>query len=245
MEYKELCLSCHPKRAEDMKKAGVHSPFKDMDCGSCHQPHDSTQPSLLTSDPKELCAGCHDAKGEGLLKAHDNIAEFSGPCTACHTPHGSANPKLILEGKEHVPFASRSCDMCHERPDKDGKPKLKPMPEKSCFVCHPDFKKLANKPVAHAPFQAGSCTDCHNPHVSLRPSLMKKAMAEVCFACHDAELKDSHPVARHPTSKEGRIDPLRKDKPFDCASCHEPHAGKLPKLMRDDPMTMCGSCHQK
>ncbi|MBI5884112.1 MAG: sigma 54-interacting transcriptional regulator, partial [Elusimicrobia bacterium] len=42
MEYKELCLSCHPKRAEDMKKAGVHSPFKDMDCGSCHQPHDST-----------------------------------------------------------------------------------------------------------------------------------------------------------------------------------------------------------
>ncbi|MBI5240461.1 MAG: sigma 54-interacting transcriptional regulator [Elusimicrobia bacterium] len=245
LDYKALCFSCHKDREEDLKKASVHSPYRDMDCSTCHVPHVSDQPHLLSADPKELCAQCHAAADEPMRKAHHGIAEFSGLCTGCHSPHASANAKLLWEGSQHVPFKSRSCEMCHEAAGKDGKAKLKEMPEKSCFVCHSDFRKLGESPVVHAPFQGGGCGDCHNPHLSPRPSLMKGKTADICLSCHDASLKDAHPVARHPTSRAGKSDPRRKDKPFDCASCHDPHAGKLPKLTRDDPMVLCEECHQK
>ena len=246
MEQKPLCLSCHAAKAEDMKKASVHSAFKDMDCNTCHQPHASDNAPLLNSPVNELCATCHDPKDEGISKAHFGVSVFDGKCTDCHNPHASKNPKLILESKEHIPFGSRSCEMCHAKGGKDGKPALKKQPEESCFVCHSNFRKLGTSAVVHQPFSSGDCTTCHNPHVSKRVALVRKPLADICWNCHDADtLKDSHPVSRHPTSKEGKADPRREGKPFDCASCHEPHAGKNPKLMRGDIFTLCGECHKK
>lgn len=245
-DLKMLCLSCHASRAEDLKKASVHSPFKDMDCSACHLPHFSDAPHLLSAPVKELCTTCHDLKDAALSKAHYGVTAMEGECTDCHAPHGSANAKLIKEGKQHVPFASRSCEMCHKATGSDGKPSLKDMPEKSCFVCHSNFRKLGESPVVHPPFLAGQCTACHSPHVSAQPALFRRAMPEVCFTCHDAAgLKDAHPVARHPTSKEGKEDPRRKGKPYNCASCHEAHAGASPKLTRFDVLSMCGECHEK
>ncbi|MDD5304688.1 MAG: cytochrome c3 family protein, partial [Elusimicrobia bacterium] len=244
-ELKPLCLSCHADRAADMNKPVVHSAFKDMDCSTCHQPHASDNAHLLNSPVNELCAGCHDPKSEPIAKAHHGVSVFEGECTACHNPHASKSAKLIVEGKEHVPFASRSCEMCHEKPTKEGKAGMKKMPEETCFVCHSNFRKLGESPVVHAPFSSGDCTACHNPHVSTRGALIRKPLADICFGCHDETLKDTHPVARHPTAREDKPDPRREGKPFNCASCHEPHAGKIPKLMRGDIFTMCEECHKK
>ncbi|MBI3563642.1 MAG: sigma 54-interacting transcriptional regulator, partial [Elusimicrobia bacterium] len=245
MEYKALCLSCHKDRAADMAKPTVHSAFKDMDCNTCHQTHASDKPHLLNSAVNELCAGCHDPKSEPIAKAHHGVSVFAGECTDCHDPHASKNAKLVVEGKEHVPFGSRSCEMCHAETGKDGKAAQKKMPEETCFVCHSNFRKLGQKPVVHVPFASGECTTCHNPHVSPRPALIRKPLGEICFGCHDAALKDAHPVARHPTAREDKDDPRRAGRPFNCASCHEPHAGTVPKLMRDDIFTLCGECHKK
>jgi predicted CXXCH cytochrome family protein len=75
---------------------------------------------------------------------------------------------------------------------------------------------------------------------------VRKPLDEICWGCHDEKaLKNAHPVARHPTSKEEKPDPRRPDKPFNCASCHEPHAGKNAKLMRDDIFVLCAECHKK
>ncbi len=245
MEQKPLCLSCHAARAEDMNKTTVHSAFKDMDCSTCHQPHASDNAPLLNSPVNELCATCHDPKDAAIAKAHFGVSAFEGKCTDCHNPHASKNPKLIVEGKEHIPFGSRSCEMCHAKTAADGKPALKAIPSDSCFVCHSNFRKLDKSPVVHSPFSSGDCSTCHNPHVSGRPALIRKPLADICFGCHEESLKDTHPVARHPTSRDKLPDPRRAGKPFDCASCHEPHASATAKLMRADIFTLCGECHQK
>ncbi|MBI2787397.1 MAG: sigma 54-interacting transcriptional regulator [Elusimicrobia bacterium] len=244
-ELKPLCLSCHAARAEDMKKATVHPAFKDMDCSTCHQSHASDNAHLLNSPVKELCATCHDTKSEPIAKAHHGISVFEGDCTDCHSPHASKSLKLIVEGKEHIPFGSRSCEMCHAKTGADGKAALKKAPEETCFVCHSDFRKLDKNPVVHSPFASGDCTTCHNPHVSARGSLIRKPLSDICFGCHDETLKNNHPIARHKTSNEAKPDPRRKDKPFNCASCHNPHAERLPKLLRAEFSTLCEECHNK
>ena len=107
-----------------------------------HQPHASRNAHLLNSPVNELCAACHDPKEDPAKTAHQGILVFEGLCTDCHSPHASKNAKLIIEGKEHIPFASRSCEMCHEKTKADGKAALKKMPEAACFVCHSNFRKL-------------------------------------------------------------------------------------------------------
>lgn len=245
MEPKPLCLSCHGDRAEDLKKPVVHSAFKDMDCNTCHQPHASDKGHLLNSPVNELCTSCHDVTSDPIRAGHQAITAFEGHCTSCHAPHASPNAKLMIGPKEHVPFASRSCEMCHEKPAKDGKAVLKKTPEATCFVCHSNFRKLDKNPVVHSPFASGDCTTCHNPHASARGSLIRKPLSEICFGCHDGTLKDNHPVARHKTASERKADPRREGKPFDCASCHEPHAGTRPKLLRDAIENLCEECHNK
>ncbi|TPW20311.1 MAG: two component, sigma54 specific, Fis family transcriptional regulator [Elusimicrobia bacterium] len=243
-EYKPLCLSCHPAREASLKKPFLHQPFADGDCSTCHDPHGSKEGRLLNQPAKDLCAGCHTASDEALKKAHFGITELSGSCAACHDPHGGDKPKLIAGGKPHVPFGSRSCDMCHAPTGADGKAALKDTPEGTCFACHSDFRKKGAEAVVHPPFAAGDCVSCHDPHTRRRDALMKDSFDAVCFVCHEAGLKDNHPIAGHSTTKEGKADPRRKDKTFNCASCHDPHAGAETKLLTFKPGA-CEACHEK
>ncbi len=245
LEGRELCLSCHKNRAADLAKKTVHMPFKEMDCTACHQPHGSVNRALLNAPVNELCSTCHSLGDENIKKSHGGISVIKTECTSCHTPHGSANPKLISEAAQHAPFEARSCDTCHDSPGPDGKAALKETPEKTCFVCHSDLQKSGRKAVVHPPFSGGQCVACHDPHIRRLPGQLKKPPVELCLGCHDAALKDNHPVAGHPTSKKGKMDPRRKDWPFDCVSCHEPHSGPLPNLTREDQMTMCEGCHKQ
>jgi len=245
LEKKPLCLSCHAERDADLKKAVVHYVFKEMDCDACHVPHASENPPLLSAPVNELCSNCHDTTDDAIKKSHGGVSVFEGACTACHNPHASQKPKLMVEAKEHVPFGSRSCDMCHAETKADGKAVLKSTPEETCFICHSNFRNLEAEGAVHAPVAGGGCTTCHNPHVSVRSSLLQASLDSICFNCHESWLKNNHPITRHPTAKESVSDPRREGKPFDCASCHEPHAGKFPKLTRGDFFVMCKECHKK
>jgi predicted CXXCH cytochrome family protein len=243
-EYKPLCLSCHAAREASLKKPFLHQPFADGDCSTCHDPHGSKEGRLLTQPVNELCANCHSASDDALKTAHFGVTEFAGSCAACHEPHGGDRPKLIAGGKPHVPFGSRSCEMCHAPSGADGKAALKDTPGGTCFTCHPDFRKKNEEAVVHAPFAGGDCVACHDPHTRRRDALMKDTFDAVCFVCHEAGLKDNHPIAGHSTTKEGKADPRRKDKTFNCASCHDPHAGKDKKLLTFKPGA-CEACHEK
>ena len=155
LESRELCLSCHKERVADLAKATIHIPFKDMECSTCHQPHGSVNRTLLSSPVNQLCSTCHSLEDENIKKSHGGISDMEMECTTCHSPHASANQKLISEAVQHVPFKSRSCEMCHDAPGKDGSATLKETPEKTCFVCHSDFRRLSQQPVVHPPFAVG------------------------------------------------------------------------------------------
>ena len=54
-----------------------------------------------------------------------------------------------------------------------------------------------------------------------------------------------HPLVNHPTS--GPSDPLKKDRPFGCLSCHASHGSAVAKLMAFDVKPgegICQKCHE-
>lgn len=146
---KELCLSCHDKdytgKDGGSKKKGLvnikkelegkkhlHGPIKEGECSSCHDPHGSAYPRLLTNAyPSDMyanykpgtyafCLSCHE---ENLLRFPDTTVhtEFRNgknnlhfvhsarklkgrTCRTCHAPHASNSDKLIAD--EGAPFGS-------------------------------------------------------------------------------------------------------------------------------------------
>ena len=57
----DLCLSCHEEQKAFYKQAVIHPPVQ-MDCISCHNPHQSPYKFQLESGPSSarLCFTCHD-----------------------------------------------------------------------------------------------------------------------------------------------------------------------------------------
>ena len=216
------CLTCH----EALSKEKVVHPALQMGCQACHSgidaaeiPHKKTNNIAkgLSSEPPQLCYGCHDKKKFEGKTVHSPVA--GGMCTTCHNPHSSKNPKLLVA----------------EAPD-------------LCFNCH-DKAEFSRKNV-HAPVQGGMCLQCHaSIHASNEPALLKKKINAVCIECHANIVKAPHPVRGvkkdgHPL--QGKKDPVRKDKPFSCASCHNPHSSDSPKLFRyaaTAKMDLCTHCH--
>ena len=178
-------------------------------------------------------------------------------CLACHAK--------VTEGKSvHAPAAAKGgCETCHGPVDakstphggkgRFGKGLVEAMPN-LCFRCHE--KKDFEGKVSHAPVDAGMCLTCHDAHSSPNARLLVREGSFLCLDCHDDILKKPHVIAGftragHPLGNEKKAvpaeDPLRPGNRFSCASCHDPHRGALPKLLRDDPRTMefCMKCHPK
>jgi len=237
------CLMCH----EDLKKAKVVHAAVDMGCSSCHSgidasdvPHKKTNKIAkgLSAEQPGLCYGCHDKAQFTKKNVH---AAVGMGCTGCHNPHSSKNAKLLIS----------------ESPD-------------LCFTCHE--KAAFSKKNIHAPVAGGMCLDCHSPHSTDQTALLRKKPIEVCLECHADIPKKPHAIAGfgakgHPLgfpiiikkkSKKDTdknpdrdelviMDPARKDKPFYCASCHNPHSSEFPSLFRykaSSAMELCITCHK-
>ena len=82
----ELCFVCHPKI---ISKQYVHGPASVGSCLECHEPHTSSNPSLLKLSKAEVCIRCHKEKrvAEAL---HTKVAEKGMFCSDCHDPHAGA-----------------------------------------------------------------------------------------------------------------------------------------------------------
>ncbi|WP_246163143.1 cytochrome c3 family protein [Oryzomonas sagensis] len=79
----ELCFVCH---TGFVKGSFVHGPIAVGDCLACHEPHSSSNPSLLKSPAGQVCNACHREKRQasGL---HENSASHDLICINCHDPH--------------------------------------------------------------------------------------------------------------------------------------------------------------
>lgn len=144
-----VCYQCHQKVRSDFEKFSAH-PIRDgdMDCTSCHAPHDSLFPALLTRPTvNQTCTSCHAAMRGPFLWEHPPVAE---DCSNCHVPHGSVNPTLLVSRPPLL------CQQCHAADD------------------HPSLAFTGAGLPGHQPSSfvvAGSCVNCHSHvHGSNAPS---------------------------------------------------------------------------
>ncbi len=88
-----ICFKCHTEKQGPF--TFEHLPVKTEGCASCHTPHGSTNPRLLTvSQVNLLCLQCHtltaDVEGPPPAGPTHNQNQRFQACTLCHTAiHGS------------------------------------------------------------------------------------------------------------------------------------------------------------
>jgi DmsE family decaheme c-type cytochrome len=104
-----------------------------------------------------------------------------------------------------------------------------------CLSCHE---------TSHNPTWAGSahdrrgvkCVDCHSVHEfeSVESQLKTAHEPDTCYSCHPAMRAQAMRTSHHPV-REGLMT---------CGSCHNPHDGSRPKMIRADwTAELCLSCH--
>jgi predicted CXXCH cytochrome family protein len=196
---KDLCVTCHSDKAEQIEKAKVQHPGAAGDCTDCHNPHASAQPGLPKTDAVNICLGCHSDQAEQAKKAHPHQPVFEQSCAICHQPHGGEN--------QHLLRASTPNALCLECHGPDAKPEaLKDEHLVSIFngkVRLPEnyFGKVVRLPVKYGlghPVDRHPVTDwgdkpincltCHQPHSSAQPDLLVKDQVnntQFCRTCHE------------------------------------------------------------
>jgi DmsE family decaheme c-type cytochrome len=94
-----VCVKCHTEKAGPF--VYEHPPIRTEGCGSCHYPHGSPNPRLLTrNNINTLCLQCHTASmnfnAPGTPSFH-NMANQYQACTVCHTQiHGSNTSSVFF-----------------------------------------------------------------------------------------------------------------------------------------------------
>lgn len=203
---KEICVTCHGDKTEQIEKAKVQHPGAAGDCTDCHNPHAGKSPGFPTPDAVNVCLGCHADQAEQHKKKHLHQPVFEQGCATCHEPHGGGNATLL-----RAATPNKLCLECHGpevSPAKlekehlvaifDGKVKL---PE-SYFARVPvlPLKYGRGHPVDRHPITdqmdpgdvtkvrvAINCSTCHQPHASAQPNLLIKDQANnivFCASCH-------------------------------------------------------------
>ncbi|MBI5182749.1 MAG: hypothetical protein HY999_00070 [Nitrospinae bacterium] len=230
-----ICLECHiklKKRITETEK-GTHLPVKKGECTSCHNPHTSNHPALLTISDADLCYTCHKKEEGGRFAKkyiHKPITDTG--CIQCHDPHSSKNKSLLIE--------------------KEGE---------GCFVCHKKEDIFVGR-IVHSPIQKGMCTVCHDPHTSNDEALLIKERKAICIQCHTMKEKkiiDSHsgyPVidtdclsCHNPHSSDNnKLLRASLHTPFakkECTVCHTPPTSKEPIGLIRGGEGLCITCHKE
>lgn len=195
---KEICLTCHADKGEQIDKAKVQHPGAAGDCTDCHNPHAGNSPYFPKPNPVAVCTGCHSDMAELGKKAHPHQPVFEQGCAICHDPHGNDNLHLLRAATPNA-----LCLECH---GPDQKPEeLKESHVVTIFggkVKLPDnyFAKVAvlplkfgvghpveRHPVTNFGDKQINCLTCHQPHASAQPNLIIKdqvANMAFCATCH-------------------------------------------------------------
>ena len=83
-----------------------HSPYKDKDCGMCH---DQNSMGKFVEPQPALCYQCHDDFANSYSFLHAPVE--GGECTSCHNPHMATEDNLLLRNGQPL------CFYCHDNAD--------------------------------------------------------------------------------------------------------------------------------
>lgn len=239
-----LCLGCHQSLdhanhlgslASEDQRTNIHDPIINDNCMTCHLPHSSDDAGLLVDDQRSVCLGCHTELAIDLDFAQSVHSPFDDQqaCTQCHDPHASDHDGMLAEPSTTL------CFTCHDQSI-----------ESASGRTIPNMKKLIDESLSvHEPAANGECSSCHDSHFSVEHSLLRenypdKDYAEfnadnyaMCIRCHDSAMieEDSPELTgfRNETQNLHFVH-TNREKGRACGICHQPHAGSLPMLMREE-----------
>jgi DmsE family decaheme c-type cytochrome len=167
----------------------------------------------------EDCKACHEPAVNGMARTpHAGLAQSCNSCHGDTTEHLKSN----LEKGEPGPVQKLSKAKAAEV-------------NATCLSCH-EKGDQANWAGSMHERRDVACTACHSVHSfrSDHAQLKTARDAESCYACHKNIKAKSLRTSHHPV-REGRLD---------CASCHNPHDGSRPKMIKTDWITdTCLTCH--
>jgi predicted CXXCH cytochrome family protein len=201
---KDLCVTCHSDKTEQIEKAKVQHPGAAGDCTDCHNPHASAQPGLPKTDAVSICLDCHSDQAELRKKQHLHQPAFQQGCATCHEPHGGENQHLLRA--ESVNSVCLECHGPNAEPKKlesehlvaifDGKVKL---PENY-------FNKVLILPLK---YDMGHPTERH-PVSDVMNAKTKTVISMNCLTCHQP----------HAGNELGMLVKDQKNNMNFCKSCH-------------------------
>jgi predicted CXXCH cytochrome family protein len=230
-----LCLGCHEERKQEFAtRKFSHKPARE-NCNGCHDPHTSDNPARTRKPVPELCFSCHEAQGKhvaGARTQHDAY-KIEKKCLNCHDPHTADQPKQLRA------VAAQLCLGCHDKELETPTGKIMNMKA-----------WLADNPVIHGPIRQGDCPACHNPHGSDNFRILRRAYPPqfyapfsteqyaLCFGCHEPTLALEATTVKLTNFRNGEknlhfVHVNRPDKGRTCRACHETHASKRPKQIRE------------
>jgi predicted CXXCH cytochrome family protein len=154
-----------------------------MQCTSCHDPHEDRRPHFLRMDPDDgaLCLSCHRLPQWASSSHATSLATWNSLGTS---PWREGSPPTV---------AANACNNCHRTHAAGQGPRLLAWPVEvdNCAVCHQgnvaakdvaaqftDGAKISRHPVGaeswlHDPRENPAitprhvtCVDCHNPHAT-------------------------------------------------------------------------------
>ena len=164
-----------------LKKGVKLDHAKQVQCTSCHNPHDNQFGNFLVQDNtgSALCLNCHELKNWAV----------SSHATSSKTWNGTGvNP---WPNTTYKTVAANACENCHAPHNAGGKARLLnyATDEQNCYSCHSgnvaaknvalDFTKPSAHPisVSHGTHDEAenvltvsrhaTCSDCHNPHAAV------------------------------------------------------------------------------
>ncbi|MBI4583285.1 MAG: hypothetical protein HY717_04605 [Planctomycetes bacterium] len=233
-EDKQLCLGCHRSLRDLLKgEAPVHQALV-QGCLFCHSAHGGDFPAMVSHQSRALCQNCHQNVTDGLTSARSvhGAVDDEKACMRCHAPHTSVFDRLLRDPPAEL------CIGCHD-----------------CEIALPSGRKIGNiheqistAASVHGPVKEKNCLPCHFPHSSPNVSLLRgeypenlysqftESTYDLCFHCHDRRLvtdeRSTRFGFRNGDRNLHRVHVYR-EKGRACGICHEPHASKLVKLLRE------------
>ena len=167
----------------------------------------------------EECQTCHE-KAQGPAFAHSKHAGLERSCATCHDNVAEHYKAQTSGEKGPVPTL---------------KNKTAQQVNALCLGCHEKANQASFLSSMHARRNV-ACTTCHSVHdfKSQTAQLKTRTDSETCFTCHKSERSKSLRTSHHPV-REGKMG---------CVSCHNPHDGVRPKMMKADSVNeLCFTCH--
>jgi predicted CXXCH cytochrome family protein len=164
-----------------------------------------------------------------FLKLRSEKMRGSG-CARC-LPVRMAHPLILLILLSGLFSAGNLLFAQEAKPQAKSKPAVKPhdpLDGKECSDCH---RRVASTKVSCLLAKEDLCEFCHQVPAQGGPTRLLKTPEPLCFKCHKKDQFKGSYV--HGPFAAGA-----------CITCHDPHGGNVPGMLRVTGREMCLDCHE-